>query len=187
MVKDQYSVLGKAPSSDDLKKLSSSDTHLTINHLSAGYGKMEILHNFDLFVSKAQSLCLIGPNGAGKSTLLRMMAGIYAPDQGKIVINGKNPYAFQMAQATTRDGKIFEYTADFVTDSLSVYTYIDGDLHFVERQREGETSVKYALYQNLEVTSVCGLEAFSIADKDFLFASSGCEMPKDNVARGPDV
>ena len=32
---------------------------------------------------------LIGPNGAGKSTLLRMMAGIYAPDQGKIVINGK--------------------------------------------------------------------------------------------------
>ncbi len=43
MVKDQYSVLGKAPSSDDLKKLSSSDTHLTINHLSAGYGKMEIL------------------------------------------------------------------------------------------------------------------------------------------------
>ena len=32
MAKDQYSVLGKAPGSDDLKKLSSSDTHLTINH-----------------------------------------------------------------------------------------------------------------------------------------------------------
>ena len=30
MAKDQYSVLGKAPSSDDLKKLSSSDIHLTI-------------------------------------------------------------------------------------------------------------------------------------------------------------
>ena len=66
MLSDQYSVLGKAPSSDDLKKLSSNDVHLTIKQLSAGYGKMEILHNFDLFVSKAQSLCLIGPNGAGK-------------------------------------------------------------------------------------------------------------------------
>ena len=73
MANDQYSVLGKAPASDDLKKLSSNDTHLTIIQLSAGYGKMEILHNFDLFVSKAQSLCLIGPNGAGKRTLLKLL------------------------------------------------------------------------------------------------------------------
>ena len=61
---DQYSVLGDAPEKEDLKKLS-SNTHLTISSLSAGYGKMEILHDFDLFVDKAQSLCLIGPNGAG--------------------------------------------------------------------------------------------------------------------------
>ena len=63
---NQYEVLGKAPGPDELKKLSNSDIHLTIKNLNAGYGKMEILHNFDLFVSKAQSLCLIGPNGAGK-------------------------------------------------------------------------------------------------------------------------
>ena len=70
---DQYSVLGKAPGTEDLKKLSSpGNIHLTINKLNAGYGKMEILHNFDLFVSKAQSLCLIGPNGAGKSTILHL-------------------------------------------------------------------------------------------------------------------
>ena len=60
---DQYSVLGDAPKANDLKKLSAKDTHLTISNLSAGYGKMEILHNFDLFVSKAQSLCFIRPNG----------------------------------------------------------------------------------------------------------------------------
>ena len=89
MVKDQYSVLGKAPSSDDLKKLSSSNTHLTINHLSAGYGKMEILHKFDLFVSKAQSLCLIGPNGAGKSTILHSIYGFTNIFSGKIEIDGK--------------------------------------------------------------------------------------------------
>jgi branched-chain amino acid transport system ATP-binding protein len=89
MVKDQYSVLGKAPGSDDLKKLSSSDTHLTINHLSAGYGKMEILHNFDLFVSKAQSLCLIGPNGAGKSTILHSIYGFTNIFSGQIEIDGK--------------------------------------------------------------------------------------------------
>ena len=89
MSSDQYSVLGKAPSSDDLKKLSSSNVHLTIKQLSAGYGKMEILHNFDLFVSKAQSLCLIGPNGAGKSTILHSIYGFTNIFSGQIEIDGK--------------------------------------------------------------------------------------------------
>ena len=40
MLSEQYSVLGKAPNSDDLKKLTSNDVHLTIKQLSAGYGKM---------------------------------------------------------------------------------------------------------------------------------------------------
>ena len=85
---DQYSVLGDAPKKEDLKKLS-SNTHLTINSLSAGYGKMEILHDFDLFVDKAQSLCLIGPNGAGKSTILHSIYGFTNIFSGKIEIEGK--------------------------------------------------------------------------------------------------
>ena len=89
MASNQYSVLGKAPVSDDLKKLSSNNVHLTIKQLSAGYGKMEILHNFDLFVSKAQSLCLIGPNGAGKSTILHSIYGFTNIFSGKIEIDGK--------------------------------------------------------------------------------------------------
>ena len=87
---DQYSVLGDAPKSEDLKKLSPSDIYLTINNLSAGYGKMEILHNLDLFVGKAQSLCLIGPNGAGKSTILHSIYGFTNIFSGKIEIDGKD-------------------------------------------------------------------------------------------------
>ena len=85
---DQYSVLGDAPKKEDLKKLS-SNTYLTIANLSAGYGKMEILHDFDLFVDKAQSLCLIGPNGAGKSTILHSIYGFTNIFSGKIEIEGK--------------------------------------------------------------------------------------------------
>ena len=87
---DQYSVLGKAPQAGDLKKLSSSNVHLTISNLSAGYGKMEILHNLDLYVSRAQSLCLIGPNGAGKTTLFNIIAGNIAPTNGTVFLDEKN-------------------------------------------------------------------------------------------------
>ena len=86
---NQYEVLGKAPGPEDLKKLSPSEIHLTIKGLNAGYGKMEILHNFDLFVNKAQSLCLIGPNGAGKSTILHSIYGFTNIFSGQIEIEGK--------------------------------------------------------------------------------------------------
>jgi len=87
---NQYEVLGKAPDRNELNKLSSDNIHLTISKLSAGYGKMEILHDLDLFVSKAQSLCLIGPNGAGKSTILHSIYGFTNIFSGKIEINGKD-------------------------------------------------------------------------------------------------
>jgi len=86
---DQYSVLGAKPTKSDLEKLSSGETHVTIEGLTAGYGKMEILHNIDLLCSKAQSLCLIGPNGAGKSTILHSIYGFTNIFSGKININGK--------------------------------------------------------------------------------------------------
>jgi len=87
---DQYSVLGSKPTKDDLKKLSPSDPHVTIEGLTAGYGKMEILHNIDLFCSKAQSLCLIGPNGAGKSTILHSIYGFTNIFSGKITVGDKD-------------------------------------------------------------------------------------------------
>ena len=86
---NQYEVLGKAPTAEDLKKLSPDEIHLTIKNLNSGYGKMEILHNFDLFVNKAQSLCLIGPNGAGKSTILHSIYGFTNIFSGQIEIGGK--------------------------------------------------------------------------------------------------
>ena len=86
---NQYEVLGKTPEPEELKKLSLNDNHLTIKKMSAGYGKMEILHDFDLFVSKAQSLCLIGPNGAGKSTILHSIYGFTNIFSGQIEIDGK--------------------------------------------------------------------------------------------------
>ena len=86
---DQYSVLGKAPAIEELKNLSSENTHLSISKLSAGYGKMEILHDFNLTISKAQSLCLIGPNGAGKSTILHSIYGFTNIFSGKIELDGK--------------------------------------------------------------------------------------------------
>tara|TARA_Y100001970_G_scaffold33914_1_gene42131 strand:- start:4669 stop:5454 length:786 start_codon:yes stop_codon:yes gene_type:complete len=101
---NQYEVLGAAPKADDLKKLSPKDVHLKIKNLSAGYGKMEILHNFDLFVSRAQSLCLIGPNGAGKSTILHSIYGFTNIFSGQIEIDGRNITKLTPAEKLKSEG-----------------------------------------------------------------------------------
>ena len=87
---DQYSVLGSKPTKTDLQNLSPTDVHVTIEGLTAGYGKMEILHNIDLVCSKGQSLCLIGPNGAGKSTILHSIYGFTNIFSGKVTIDDKD-------------------------------------------------------------------------------------------------
>jgi branched-chain amino acid transport system ATP-binding protein len=75
-----------------------------IEGLTAGYGKMEILHDFDLMVSKAQSLCLIGPNGAGKSTILHSIYGFTNIFSGKISIDGKDITNLTPAEKLTSVG-----------------------------------------------------------------------------------
>jgi ABC-type polysaccharide/polyol phosphate transport system ATPase subunit len=45
--------------------------------------------NITLDIKKGEVLGIIGPNGAGKSTLLRIIAGIYAPDQGSLSVKGQ--------------------------------------------------------------------------------------------------
>ena len=47
------------------------------------------VNGIDLEIKKGEVFGIIGPNGAGKSTLLRMMAGIYAPDEGSLRVEGR--------------------------------------------------------------------------------------------------
>ena len=51
---------------------------LTIQNLSAGYGKVQVLHGISIEVPKGKVVTLIGSNGAGKTTTMRAVSGISA-------------------------------------------------------------------------------------------------------------
>jgi branched-chain amino acid transport system ATP-binding protein len=68
-------IAAQGPQREVLMALADGAPRLRIESLTAGYGRMEILHRIDLYVGQGQSLCLIGPNGAGKSTVLHSIYG----------------------------------------------------------------------------------------------------------------
>lgn len=53
------------------------------------FGKNVANNNIDLYLDKGVIMSLLGENGSGKTTLMNMLAGIYFPDEGEILINGK--------------------------------------------------------------------------------------------------
>ncbi len=71
-------------------ELAGPEPFVKIETLRAGYGKMEILHDFNLQVARQQSLCLIGPNGAGKSTVLHSIFGFTNIFGGRISVGGED-------------------------------------------------------------------------------------------------
>ena len=104
VAKEAASIAANAPTVTDLDKMVEGETFLTIDALRAGYGKMEILHEFSLRVGKGQSLCLIGPNGAGKSTVLHSVFGFTNIFSGSIKINGRDVTALSPSQKLAEAG-----------------------------------------------------------------------------------
>ena len=104
VAKEAASIAANAPDLKKLKSLASDDSFLIIDNLCAGYGKMQILHNFTMHVKKGQSLCLIGPNGAGKSTVLHSIFGFTNIFSGSISVAGRDVTALTSSQKLAQAG-----------------------------------------------------------------------------------
>lgn len=62
---------------------------IEFKNITKRFGKKVIANNnIDLYVDKGVVMALLGENGSGKTTLMNMLAGIYYPDEGQILING---------------------------------------------------------------------------------------------------
>ncbi|MEP6769540.1 MAG: ABC transporter ATP-binding protein [Acidobacteriota bacterium] len=68
---------------------------IAVQNVSKSYGRggrrAKALDGVSLEVARGETLGLIGPNGAGKTTLLSCLLGLLRPDQGAILIDGRQP------------------------------------------------------------------------------------------------
>jgi branched-chain amino acid transport system ATP-binding protein len=63
---------------------------LELKGVSLAFGGLSCVSNLDLQVKEGEIVSLIGPNGAGKTTLFNLITGVYEPDEGEILLDGRN-------------------------------------------------------------------------------------------------
>ena len=66
------------------------------------------LRGVDLFLPKGQSLALVGENGAGKTTFIKLLAGLYRPTEGRVLLDGRDLKDWGDEELRKRIGVIFQ-------------------------------------------------------------------------------
>ena len=62
---------------------------LAVENISLAFGGVKALTNISFDVRKHEIRSIIGPNGAGKSSMLNVINGVYTPQQGRILLEGR--------------------------------------------------------------------------------------------------
>ena len=63
---------------------------IEIKNVSKSFSGKDVLKDINLYINQGEFLTLLGPSGCGKTTLLRMIAGFLKPDEGSILLDGKD-------------------------------------------------------------------------------------------------
>ena len=99
------------------------------------------LHDINLHIRPGESLALVGQNGSGKTTLIKLLTRLYAPDRGRILLDGTDLREWDESTLLQRIGVIFQ---DFARYQMRVGENVGaGDVsHFDDVQRWREASDK---------------------------------------------
>ena len=75
---------------------------LELQDVSLSFGGLKVVDGLDLHVKEGEIVSVIGPNGAGKTTLFNLITGIFRPDAGDIVLDGRSIVGLYPHQITSR-------------------------------------------------------------------------------------
>lgn len=123
---------------------------IVVENVSKQFGSFQALDQVNLEIKRGSLVSLLGPSGSGKSTLLRVIAGLEAPDTGKIWITGND--ATRKSVQDRNIGFVFQHYALF--KHLTIRENIAFGLNIRKAQK---TRTKARVDELLELVQLSGL------------------------------
>ena len=98
------------------------DTLLSLQHISKNFGEGDVLRDISLDVARGEFVTLLGASGCGKTTTLRIISGLETPDEGTVLLDGKDISAIRENQlaAFRRDQLGFVFQDFNLLDTFSL-------------------------------------------------------------------
>ncbi len=144
----------------------SPNTLLSFQHVHFGYpgGEKEVLHNVSFELQPGKTYAFVGPTGGGKSTTASLMAGLYNPTGGTVLLKGKDMQVYDGEQRTDSIGFILQ--EPFLFSGTVRDNILYGNKQYAHLSNEGlEEVIKDARLEGLLEKFEGGLES-NVSDAD---------------------
>jgi branched-chain amino acid transport system ATP-binding protein len=138
---------------------------LGVEGISKSFRGLKAVSSASFDVPQGSIVALIGPNGAGKTTCFNMIAGVFAPDTGRIVFEGNNIAGLRADQVCHAGiGRTFQIVKPFAGLSVLDNVMVGGFLK--EKTQAGARSVAMNVLKKLHLDAKADLPASSLTLPD---------------------
>ncbi len=130
---------------------------IKIKNLKKSFGKQQVLKGVNLEVKEGKITFILGKSGSGKSVLLKHILGLIKPDEGEIIIDGRDITKLSLKdlnEVRKKFGVLFQNVALF--DSMNVFENIAFPL--VEHTKLSKKEIKEKVTKILKMVELEGIE-----------------------------
>lgn len=136
---------------------------IKIENLEKSFGDNHVLRGVNLDINDGETLVIIGRSGCGKSVLLKNIIGLLDPDEGDVIIDGKNLNDLSqkdLYELRKNFGFLFQGAALF--DSMTVGENVG--LALVENTNMSKSEIADVVAEKLEIVGLPGIQEMNPAD-----------------------
>lgn len=128
-----------------------SEVVLQLDGIEKSFGNVRVLNGIDLSVRKGEFITLLGPSGCGKTTTLRIIAGLEAPDRGRVLLAGKD--------VTDEEPNKRNVNMVFQNYALFPHMTVEANIGYSLRlKRIDKATIKRTVAEALELVQLSGYE-----------------------------
>ncbi len=138
---------------------------LQVKKMSHRFGGLQAVKDYHLTMDSGRIIGLIGPNGAGKTTIFNLIAGVYRPDEGQVILDGSDVAGWKPHAIASRGlGRTFQNLCLWrhvsVLDHVKLARYsrisygLRGAFFGTPARRKEEKEIEEKAYSLLEMTGI---------------------------------